>query len=161
MKLFPHFQVFVSRVIIITIKNWCVLPWATPKELRLFQSTLFHSDLAFPRHFSLFLLLTCSIDPFSPEYIQPTQSVLLLGTSQWTSFSPRFLLFFAILQGMESIRGYRNLWQPRRLRLHQIQHLWWLEKLKRNKVTPSGPTASFIISLHNQPQEPFILTPRT
>lgn len=146
----PISRYSVSKLIIITIKNLCLLPWATLKHLRPFQSTLLRSDLALPFHFSLLLLPTCSTDPFSQDHTQPTQSVLFLGTSQGTFFSLWFLFLLAIPHGMESNAGYRILWQQRKLRLHQIQHLGWLEKLKRNKVAHSGPTKSikaFTISL--------------
>lgn len=158
MKLFSHFQVFHVQTNNNNNNNkfmcFAVGPSKTPQTFPKHPVLLWFSSptslISFPVAYLFYWsLLTWHLDR-AADYIQPIQSVLLfLGTSQWTSLSP-FLFLLAILQGKESIRGYRILSQQRKLplRLCQIQHLWWLEKL--NKVTHSGPTKSikaFIISL--------------
>lgn len=158
MKLFSHFQVFHVQTNNNNNNNkfmcFAVGPSKTPQTFPKHPVLLWFSSptslISFPVAYLFYWsLLTWHLDR-AADYIQPIQSVLLfLGTSQWTSLSP-FLFLLAILQGKESIRGYRILSQQRKLplRLRQIQHLWWLEKL--NKVTHSGPTKSikaFIISL--------------
>lgn len=91
----------MSKLIIIITTSLCVLLWATLKHLRLFQSTLFCSDLALLLHLSLFLLPTCSTDPFSQDTLieqQTTSSPCNLFFSFWAPpsglpFPPAFFSF--------------------------------------------------------------------
>lgn len=166
MKLFSHFQVFHVQTNNNNNKFMCFAVGHSktsqtfPKHLVLLWFSSPTSFISFPVAYLFYWsLLTRHLDR-AADYIQPMQSVLLfLGTSQWTSLSPCFLFLLAILQGKESIRGYRILLQQRKLllRLHQIQHLWWLEKLNSHSFR------SYKINqvLYHQPEEPFIVTPGT